>query len=70
MEGCPLGDEYANDIDAGKLGAKHEAKVRPSAASATLKFRLGVKKRFTLRGFFLEQPAQPLRSRCAAGRAG
>merc|ERR1719218_488198 len=28
MEGCPLGDEYANDIDAGKLGAKHEAKDR------------------------------------------
>ena len=28
MEGCPLGDEYANDIDAGKLGAKHDAKER------------------------------------------
>merc|ERR1712216_1023948 len=28
MEGCPLGDEYANDIDAGKLGAKHDAKDR------------------------------------------
>jgi elongation factor 2 len=28
MEGEPLGDEYANDIDAGKLGAKHDAKER------------------------------------------
>merc|ERR1719359_2390502 len=28
MEGQPLGDEYANDIDAGKLGAKHDTKDR------------------------------------------
>merc|ERR1719502_941637 len=28
MEGQPLGDEYANDIDAGKLGAKHDVKDR------------------------------------------